>query len=139
VRVTVYVDPLMDHGWILRGRQVSSCHLFSDQIDATELHKVAAMIGCRRSWFQNDGRVPHYDLTIERRQAAIGCGAIAVERREAVAIWQTRVATRNVFLDLWSDRHAIDTVPAMRRVLGWQDGTIDQLGGVALCLLAERK
>jgi hypothetical protein len=47
--VSVYVDPLMDHGWILRGNPVMSCHLFTDQVDLTELHQLASMIGCRRT------------------------------------------------------------------------------------------
>lgn len=92
--MSVYVDPLMDHGWILRGNQVMSCHLFSDQVlDLAELHQLASMIGCKRVWFQDEKGIPHYDLTAVRRQEAIGCGAIAVTRREAVEIWKARRAT----------------------------------------------
>jgi hypothetical protein len=86
--MTVYVDALMDHGWILRGHAVRSCHLFADSLASLgELHALAAMIGCRRAWFQHH-EVPHYDLTLDRRQAAIGAGAIAVDRRQAVEIWR---------------------------------------------------
>lgn len=87
--MTVYVDPLMDHGWILRGNAVRSCHMFTDQVDLRELHQLATMIGCKPEWFQ-DKAAPHYDLTAVRRQEAIGCGAIAVTRRQAVEIWQQR-------------------------------------------------
>lgn len=90
--MTVYVDPLMDHGWILRGQAVRSCHMFSDALDLEELHRIAGRIGCRRTWFQADKRMPHYDLTLPRRQDAIGCGAVEVTRREAVEIWRTRAA-----------------------------------------------
>lgn len=87
--MTVYVDPLLDHGWILRGVQVRSCHLFTDQVDLQELHRLASAIGCRREWFQ-DKALPHYDLTMQRRQEAIGAGAVPVTRREAVEIWRRR-------------------------------------------------
>jgi hypothetical protein len=90
--MTVYVDPLMDHGWILRGESVRSCHMFTDALDLEELHAIARRIGCRRSWFQEGKRMPHYDLTMLRRQEAIGCGAVPVTRREAVEIWHARAA-----------------------------------------------
>lgn len=89
--MTVYVDPLLDHGWILRGHQVRSCHLFSDELDLQELHELARRIGCRPEWFQ-DKALPHYDLTLVRRQEAIGAGAVPVTRREAVEIWKRRRA-----------------------------------------------
>lgn len=84
--MTVYVDPLMKHGWKMRGQPVRNCHLFTDgQID--ELHALASSIGMRRAWFQ-DKHVPHYDLTAARRRAAVEAGAIEVDRRIAVGIWQ---------------------------------------------------
>lgn len=85
--MTVYVDPLMDHGWQMRGRIVRSCHLFSDEVDLARLHSVAARAGCRFEWFQ-DCRIPHYDLTLQRRMAAIAAGAVPVDRRQAVEIWR---------------------------------------------------
>jgi hypothetical protein len=67
--MSVYVDPLMDHGWKL-GR---SCHL-------------------KPEWFQADQKarrpVPHYDLTAARRTHAVNLGALDVGRREAVSIWR---------------------------------------------------
>jgi hypothetical protein len=90
--MTVYVDPLMDHGWVIRGRDVKSCHMFTNELDLEDLHRIAAMIGCKRTWFQGDKAIPHYDLTLIRRQEAIACGAIAVTRREAVEIWRRRRA-----------------------------------------------
>lgn len=89
--MTVYVDPLMDRGWVLRGHKVRSCHLFTDALDLAELHALARQIGCKREWFQ-DCALPHYDLTAVRRQEAIGCGAVPVERRQAVTIWRARRA-----------------------------------------------
>jgi Protein of unknown function (DUF4031) len=46
-----------------------------------ELHTLAAKIGMKRRWFQN-GRVPHYDLTPARREAALAAGAVFVSARE---------------------------------------------------------
>lgn len=90
--MTVYVDELMAFGWILRGREVDSCHMFSDSLELDELHQVAAAIGMRRTWFQPHASTPHYDLTASRRAAAIAAGAVAVDRRQAVSIWRARRA-----------------------------------------------
>lgn len=87
--MTVYVDPLLDHGWVLQGRMVRSCHMFVDTIELDALHDMALWIGCRRGWFQ-DKNVPHYDLTASRRVDAIAHGAVAITRRQAVEIWRER-------------------------------------------------
>jgi hypothetical protein len=85
--VTVYVDPLVNNGWRLRGRGVRNCHLFTDG-PIEELHAIAATIGMKREWFQGKASTPHYDLTPVRRAAAIEAGAVPVDRRQAVAIWR---------------------------------------------------
>jgi len=72
--MAVYVDRLMNHGWVLRGRNVPNCHMFADSIE--ELHAMAETIGMKRSWFQDKPRFPHYDLTASRRESAIAHGAI---------------------------------------------------------------
>lgn len=84
--MTVYVDPLMEHGWRLYGRQTSNCHLFTDG-PLEELHSFAAQIGMKREWFQPRS-TPHYDLTPSRRKVAVALGAVEVDRRQAVAIWR---------------------------------------------------
>ena len=88
--MTVYVDDLGHYGWVLRGRETSSCHLFSDSLDLAELHAIAAAIGMRRAWFQDKHRAPHYDLTPSRRAVAVAAGAVPVDRRTAVGIWRQR-------------------------------------------------
>lgn len=88
--MAVYVDAMMEWGWVLRGRCVPSCHMFTDTIDLDPLHAMAQQIGMKRSWFQDKRAAPHYDLTLSRRQAAVALGAIEVERRQAVAIWRQR-------------------------------------------------
>jgi hypothetical protein len=88
--MTVYVDELLNFGWKLRGREVASCHLFTDQVDLSELHDLAERIGMQRAWFQVSRTAPHYDRTAARRRAAIDAGAVAVDRRQASTIWRAR-------------------------------------------------
>jgi len=92
--VTIYVDPLMHNGWILRGRAIANCHLFTDELELDNLHAFARAIGMKRDWFQHKpldiGSLPHYDLTPRRRAAAIAAGAVEVDRREAVRLWRAR-------------------------------------------------
>ena len=88
----IYVDPLVNWGWKLRGRVVPSCHMFADTVELDELHVFAERIGLRFEWFQRHRLAPHYDLTAARRVAAVRAGAVEVERAEAVAIWRARRA-----------------------------------------------
>jgi len=77
----VYVDAAIQR-W--RGR--SWCHLFSEDIGT--LHAFAARLGMRREWFQEPPAAswPHYDLTAERRAAAVALGAIEADRRTTVTV-----------------------------------------------------
>lgn len=84
----VYVDSLMNHGWVLRGHPTKSCHMFADTPD--ELHEMASYIGLKLAWFQHDRRLPHYDLTPSRRAAAVAAGAKEVTRRELVDFMRAR-------------------------------------------------
>lgn len=80
--MTVYVDPLMNHGWRLRGHNLPNSHLFADAVE--ELHAFALKIGMRIEWFQNKEKLPHYDLTPDRRARAVRVGAVEVTRRQLV-------------------------------------------------------
>jgi hypothetical protein len=60
--------------------------MFSDDLE--ELHAFARRIGLLRAWFQNVGRIPHYDLNERRRVAAVEAGIIELTRREAVEFWR---------------------------------------------------
>lgn len=88
--MAIYVDNLENWGWVLRGKRVASCHMFTDEIDLTALHKMAQDIGMKLSWFQDKQTAPHYDLVQSRRELAISLGAIEVGRREAATIWKAR-------------------------------------------------
>lgn len=80
----VYVDPLVSAKW----RYGPACHLFADSTE--ELHVFARRIGMKRAWFQNNSVLPHYDLTISRRENAILNGAVELSRRELIAMIQKR-------------------------------------------------
>lgn len=59
----------------------SAAHLFCDSPEnLKELHKLAQQIGLRRSWFQSNFVLPHYDLTASKRSKAIKVGANIVDR-----------------------------------------------------------
>lgn len=64
-----------------RWRYNQACHLFCDRPESLEeLHKLAQQIGLRRSWFQSNSVLPHYDLTASKRSKAIKAGANIADR-----------------------------------------------------------
>ena len=71
--MTIMVDELQRWPTRIRCFMPGSCHL---------LHAFAARIGLRRSWFQEHPLVPHYDLTVSKRAAAIEAGAVFVSAME---------------------------------------------------------
>lgn len=75
--MTVYVDPLQSSGpWPNSPRcfRDGFCHMWVDSLD--ELHAMARRLQMRRAWFQGDTRLPHYDLTANKRRLAIEAGAV---------------------------------------------------------------
>ncbi len=88
--MAIYVDRLEPWGWVMRGRKVESCHMFTDEADLAALHAMAAAIGMKRAWFQDKRAAPHYDLVASRRIMAVALGAIEVDRHQASAIWKGR-------------------------------------------------
>lgn len=53
-------------------------HLFDSEHDLTRLRSFAAEINLLPRWFQDDRRLPHYDLTKDKRRLAIKNGACEV-------------------------------------------------------------
>lgn len=70
--MAVYVDPLLNHGWVLKGQRVKSCHLLADTDE--ELHAFAQRLGLKREW-AHDGSLLHYDLVASKRSRAVQLGA----------------------------------------------------------------
>lgn len=91
--VSVYVDPVMEHGGSATFRWKHSCHMYADTLD--ELHVMALSIGMRRAWFQDKEKLPHYDLVPPKRKAAVAAGAIEHTREQMVQFMRTRLG--------WSD------------------------------------
>jgi len=96
--MSVYVDMLMNHGWILRGHKVKSCHMTADTPE--ELHTMAEKIGMKRSWFQPKS-LPHYDLTTSRRKLALENGAIEITKNTFLDHMKRLRACRHLFLALF--------------------------------------
>ena len=90
--MSVYVDALMRHGWVLHGRATASCHMYADDVD--ELHAMAARIGMKRAWFQEHDRLPHYDLTPSRRALAVANGAVEQTGRQLVRFMRERALVK---------------------------------------------
>ncbi len=103
--MTVYVDSAGIPASVsdsATGRSYKSrwCHLFSSEIDQTELHAFAARTGLKRAWFQpgkrrgcpaeHDPVGDHYDLTAGKRRQAVAAGAVDVDIRQAVALWSAK-------------------------------------------------
>lgn len=95
--MAVYVDPPMVHG--IRVGRISPdtpwCHMWADTDD--ELHALAAKIGMRRQWLQDQGKgkLRHYDLTPPKRAAAVKAGAIEASYEQlGEAVRAARIAYR---------------------------------------------
>ncbi len=86
--MAVYVDPLVNWGWVLQGTEVESCHMVGDT--DTELHALALRIGMRIEWAQKMDHENqyhhHYDLVASRRQLAIEAGAIEITHDQIVGL-----------------------------------------------------
>lgn len=70
----VYVDLPAYNGWLLHGKPVLSCHLFTDG-PLERLHRLAELIHIPRFDFNNKGLVPRYDISEGSRRAACSMGA----------------------------------------------------------------
>jgi hypothetical protein len=81
--MSVYVDPLLEHGGSSTFRWTKSCHMYADT--EKELHKMAKKIGLQPSWFQNKETLKHYDLTASKRFLAVQNGAKEHTLQEMVA------------------------------------------------------
>lgn len=73
--MSVYVDSAF-----IPYRRMLMSHLIADDLD--ELHEMADAIGVKRKWFQRQSSMPHYDICKSKRDKAIQCGAVVLDRRE---------------------------------------------------------
>lgn len=91
--MTVYVDKAR-HPF---GRMIM-CHMIADTL--SELHAMADRIGVARRWCQLSGSFPHYDISLEKRAAALRCGAVEIERRDLAATMK-RLRADPAFMAAW--------------------------------------
>lgn len=80
--MAVYVDLMRPCLKSKRWPWKESCHLIADNLN--ELHSFASRLGLERRWFQNDSRLPHYDLTAGIRWKAIACGAVEIATKQLI-------------------------------------------------------
>jgi len=80
--MAVYVDELFctEAMQSKRWRYSAACHMWADTLE--ELHAMAGKLGLKMSWFQNHERLPHYDLTINKRALALRLGAVKMSLRD---------------------------------------------------------
>lgn len=63
-----------------------AAHLFCDSPEnLNELHEFAERLGLKRSWFQDQATLPHYDVTLTKRKNALTAGAVYVDRKTEVS------------------------------------------------------
>ena len=84
----VYVDDLMPCVPNARWRWRNAAHLYADA--EKELHVFANALGLKLAWFQRHPRLPHYDLTVGKRQQAIRLGALPQTATELVAFMEQK-------------------------------------------------
>lgn len=85
--MTVYVDNMRAKF----GRMVM-CHMVADT--DTELHLMAARIGVAWRWHQAPPQHDsHYDISLGKREAAIGAGAVEITLRQCAAMNMRRRVT----------------------------------------------
>jgi hypothetical protein len=81
--MAVYVNKLRT-----RYGSLTLCHLLADTLP--ELHFMAERLGLGPELFQQDP-IPHYDLSLARREQAIAAGASVIDRQglaEVMTIFQ---------------------------------------------------
>ncbi len=100
--MAVYVDTFQI--WAktnIRCFKAGSCHMTADTLE--ELHAMARKIGMKREWFQDHRRMPHYDLTESRRNAALAAGATFIP-----AMVQMRAKLQGISPAAWIADHPED-------------------------------
>jgi len=81
----LYVDILMEHGFIYRGKHTPSCHLFSDNIQ--ELIATAEALKLKQNWLHKSRLlIPHFDLVESKRKRALKLGAVELVKENYLKV-----------------------------------------------------
>ena len=81
-------------------RRMLMSHMIGDTLK--ELHEMADKIGLKRSWFQSESSIPHYDLCQSKRAIAIDLGAQIISNRQLAGMikdWRLRNASGKTIPD----------------------------------------
>ncbi|MCB5188871.1 DUF4031 domain-containing protein [Methylobacillus caricis] len=104
--MTIYVDDELI-SW--KGKEW--CHMVADTLP--ELHQFAVKLGLKASWFQNESKYPHYDVTVNMRDKALRMGAKLGDRSTMIScakelktqLYTNNHSCQNSFsqLNLWGE------------------------------------
>lgn len=88
--MTIFVD-----NFFFEAKGKIWCHLFSDKLDAEELHQFAKKVGLKRQWCHVakcklwEAEL-HYDVTEYMRERALKLGAVSVDTKKLVEVVQRK-------------------------------------------------
>ncbi len=92
--MTVYIDNMHRFPMGEFGRMKMS-HMMADTSE--ELHAMAARIGMKREWCQDEGtHREHYDVSLSRRKLAVDAGAVEVGLLEIGRRMRAKRAPREI-------------------------------------------
>lgn len=77
----IYIDDAK-----IQYKRTALCHLFTDG-GMAELHAFAHALNMSRKWFKQG---LYYNMSYDRRAAAVAMGAQPVTHREAIAMWKQK-------------------------------------------------
>ena len=89
----IYVDSLVGCKPSKKWPYNQACHLFTDIGGLDLLHHFAHQLGLKKSWFQSNVTLRHYDLTPNKRKLAVKHGAVELSNKETVEIirnWRSK-------------------------------------------------
>lgn len=79
----IYIDDVK-----IQYKRTALCHLFCDgDTNPEELHAFARALNMSRAWFKQG---LYYNMSYDRRAAAVAMGAQPVTHREAIAMWKEK-------------------------------------------------
>ena len=81
--MTVYVDAILPCVKNKNWPYPKSSHLIADTHD--ELLEFADLLGLSWSWLQTSSRVEHFDITENKRAAALRLGAVEIDQKTFVS------------------------------------------------------
>ena len=79
--MTVYIDQA--EFYKPNGR-VGYAHMTADSLE--ELHEFAREVDIKHCWFHRGSKYPHYDVSSQKRDAAVAAGAVVISSKELAQV-----------------------------------------------------